>query len=115
MQQDLVATFGRSTLIVEDLAAADKEQMMNQLAAAFQFPSWFGRNWDALNDSMAERATGSRWPDLVVFRPARPEEASGVQNLMTLADIVTQVAEESKRWFLFVGAEPSSVPTLPTG
>ena len=115
VQQDLVATFGRSALIVNDLAVADKEQMMNQLAAAFQLPHWFGRNWDALNDSMAERAAGSRWPDLVVFRPTLSDEASGTQNLMTLADISTQVAEESKRWFLFVGAEPMSVPSLPTG
>lgn len=115
VQQDLVAAFGRSTLVVDNLAMEDKAQLMDQLASAFQLPDWFGRNWDALNDSLAERASGSRWPDVVVIRPAASDDNRAAQNLATLAEIAEEVASESNRWFLIVGPEPTSIPSLPTG
>ena len=40
-----------------DLAAAsDKEQLLEQLASALEFPQWFGRNWDALEDCLGDLA-----------------------------------------------------------
>ena len=86
---------------------------MDQLSEALRFPDWFGRNWDALNDCLAERARSDTWPDLVVFRPVRSDLAPSEQNLATLADITAEVAAESHRWFLMVGAKPESVPKLP--
>lgn len=32
----------------------DKASLMDALAEAFGFPEWFGRNWDALRDALAD-------------------------------------------------------------
>lgn len=38
-----------------DLAAArDKEQMLDAVGRALRFPEWFGHNWDALADCLAD-------------------------------------------------------------
>ena len=34
--------------------AADKEALLERLAAALVFPAWFGGNWDALEDCLAD-------------------------------------------------------------
>ncbi|MGH8680685.1 MAG: barstar family protein [Burkholderiales bacterium] len=40
-----------------DLAGVrTKEALLATLAARLEFPEWFGANWDALNDVLAERA-----------------------------------------------------------
>ncbi|MGW1539614.1 barstar family protein [Streptomyces sp. NPDC002309] len=37
----------------------DKAGLMDRCALALQLPDWFGRNWDALADSLADRGV---WP-----------------------------------------------------
>ncbi|WP_262062319.1 barstar family protein [Streptomyces sp. STR69] len=62
----------------------DKAGLMDGAARALQLPDWFGRNWDALADSLGDHTV---WPEeaveqglLVVVRnwrayaKARPEE-----------------------------------------
>lgn len=62
----------------------DKAGLMDRTALALQLPDWFGRNWDALADSLSDHTV---WPEgavesglLVVvgnWRPyakARPDE-----------------------------------------
>ncbi|PAZ11067.1 hypothetical protein CLM62_38045 [Streptomyces sp. SA15] len=54
----------------------DKAGLMDRCAHALSLPDWFGRNWDALADSLADHTV---WPDdavekglLVVVRNWRP-------------------------------------------
>jgi hypothetical protein len=43
----------------------DKAGFLDVCATAFDLPRWFGRNWDALADSLGDRSTGE--PELVLW------------------------------------------------
>lgn len=57
-QPDAIRDAARGTRL--DLAsvalggAADKEALLDRLAAALAFPAWFGGNWDALEDCLTD-------------------------------------------------------------
>lgn len=81
-----------------DLAGcADKASLLAAASAAFRFPDWFGRNWDALSDSLGDLS----WLDapgylVLVENPQRLEtEAPEVWN--TLCEILEEVAAERGR------------------
>ncbi|MFC3571768.1 barstar family protein [Streptomyces yaanensis] len=81
MTDDLAAPL----VVTLDLhGVADKAAFMERIVRALELPDWFGRNWDALADSLGD---GSVWPAdgvekgllLVVrgwqpYAKARPEE-----------------------------------------
>ncbi|MEV6761744.1 barstar family protein [Streptomyces sp. NPDC051105] len=53
-------------LVTLDLAGvADKAGLMDRTAAALSLPDWFGRNWDALADSLRDPSV---WPPEAVAR-----------------------------------------------
>ncbi|MCD7442137.1 barstar family protein [Streptomyces lincolnensis] len=73
----------------------DKAGLMDRCARALELPDWFGRNWDALADSLRDPSV---WPEaaadkelLVVVRnwrpyaEARPEEWAIAQEVFTEA------------------------------
>lgn len=73
----------------------DKAGLMDRCARALGLPDWFGRNWDALADSLSDRTV---WPEgadgrgllLVVrgwraFADARPEEWATAQEVFAEA------------------------------
>ncbi|MEU6542472.1 barstar family protein [Streptomyces sp. NPDC046859] len=86
----------------------DKAALMDRCAGALRLPDWFGRNWDALADSLSDRTV---WPEagrqrgmwLVVrnwraYADARPDEwrlarevfaeaADGTRDLTVLLDL----------------------------
>ena len=43
----------------------DKAGLMDRCVRALQLPDWFGRNWDALADSLGDHTV---WPDAAVER-----------------------------------------------
>ncbi|GAB2658697.1 barstar family protein [Kribbella swartbergensis] len=43
----------------------DKSGFLDLCATAFDLPRWFGRNWDALADSLSDRSTGE--PEIVLW------------------------------------------------
>ncbi|MEU6376532.1 barstar family protein [Streptomyces sp. NPDC046909] len=67
------------TQLVVDLdldGVTDKAGLMDRCADALRLPDWFGRNWDALTDSLSDHTV---WPEgavetglLVVVRNWRP-------------------------------------------
>ncbi len=72
----------------------DKAGLMDRCALTLEFPDWFGRNWDALADSLSDPTV---WPTeaadglLVVVRnwqpyaKARPEEWEIAQEVFSAA------------------------------
>ncbi|MGW5233730.1 barstar family protein [Streptomyces nodosus] len=75
---------GRVVVTVDLDGVTDKAGLMDRVAHALALPDWFGRNWDALADSLGDETL---WPAgavergmLVVVRgwqtyaQARPEE-----------------------------------------
>ncbi|WP_031486087.1 barstar family protein [Streptomyces bicolor] len=69
----------------------DRAGLMDRCATALRLPDWFGRNWDALADSLSDRTV---WPEdaverglLVVVRnwqpyaKTRPEEWTVAQDV----------------------------------
>ncbi|MEU9342339.1 barstar family protein [Streptomyces sp. NPDC048278] len=53
-------------LVTLDLdGVADKAGLMDRIAAALELPGWFGRNWDALTDSLRDPSV---WPPEAVDR-----------------------------------------------
>ncbi|HZO02881.1 MAG TPA: barstar family protein [Burkholderiales bacterium] len=43
-----------SKLVRARIRFADKESLLRNIAAALDFPSWFGHNWDALEDCLSD-------------------------------------------------------------
>ncbi len=62
MTQDLT---GRLVVPVDLDGVTDKAGLMDRCARALALPEWFGRNWDALVDSLADHTV---WPEGAVER-----------------------------------------------
>ena len=45
---------GYAAFSVDLKSAGDKDQLLAAIAAAAQFPDWFGHNWDALADCLGD-------------------------------------------------------------
>ncbi|MFJ3902498.1 barstar family protein [Streptomyces sp. NPDC090025] len=50
----LGAPHGRETVVLDLYGVTDKAAFMDRCAAALALPDWFGRNWDALADSLTD-------------------------------------------------------------
>ncbi|MFM9367641.1 barstar family protein [Streptomyces sp. Da 82-17] len=80
----------------------DKAAFMERCARDLDLPNWFGRNWDALADSLSELPRGTLlvvrgWRD---YATARPEEWAVAQ------DVLTESAGE--RLSVLLALEPAS-------
>ncbi|MDG9719550.1 barstar family protein [Streptomyces sp. DH24] len=56
---------GRIVVTLDLDGVTDKAGLMDRCARALDLPEWFGRNWDALADSLADP---SLWPEGAVER-----------------------------------------------
>ncbi|MEU1464957.1 barstar family protein [Streptomyces sp. NPDC005727] len=96
MTEDLT---GRLVVALDLDGVTDKAGLMDRTARALALPGWFGRNWDALADSLSDLSV---WPEgaggrgllLVVrdwqaYAKARPEEWETAQEVFSHAMRVT--------------------------
>ncbi|MEU1705617.1 barstar family protein [Streptomyces sp. NPDC005706] len=92
MTEDLT---GRLVVALDLDGVTDKAGLMDRTARALALPGWFGRNWDALADSLSDLSV---WPEeaggrgllLVVrdwqaYAEARPEEWETAQEVFSHA------------------------------
>jgi hypothetical protein len=87
---------------------ASKEKTLEHIAAALQFPQWFGGNWDALEDSLGDLSWLGAKGHVVVFEGAPPEAM--------LLDILRDCAETWKARgvpFFAVFVDPARKSKLP--
>ena len=72
-----------------DVVVVDaKEHLFDDLARALAFPTWFGRNWDALEDVLGDLSWRKGDGHVVVFRTFPAGEEFGI-----LLDVLRTTAE----------------------
>jgi barstar (barnase inhibitor) len=91
--------------------ATGREALMQRIAHALAFPSWFGGNWDALEDCLADLSWSDAPGHVLLFEGAQalPADERGI-----LVDILASAAAywaERKRPFFAVFLD--GTPKLP--
>jgi hypothetical protein len=111
----LAATRGSALRITRvGLAGAPgKAALMERIARALEFPRWFGGNWDALEDCLADLSWSQAGGHVLLFEGAAglPADERGI-----LMDVLASVAAswvERKRPFFAVFLDgPPALPEL---
>lgn len=77
-----------------DLAGVrTKEAFLARLAERLAFPEWFGGNWDALNDVLAERAWNESRGVLLALERCGELAAADPEAFETALEVLDSVAE----------------------
>jgi hypothetical protein len=66
----------------------EKSVLMKNIAAALEFPDWFGENWDALEDCLSDLSWREAAGHVLLFEQAKASDDFGV-----LADVLRSAAE----------------------
>jgi hypothetical protein len=103
---------GRIVVTLDLDGVSDKAALMDRCAGALTLPDWFGRNWDALADSLSDHTV---WPEgavergllLVVtgwrgYAKARPAEWETAQ------DVFAEAADRTPRLAVLLALGASS-------
>jgi hypothetical protein len=56
---------GWNFVLLDTTGVGDRTGFLDVCATAFDLPRWFGRNWDALSESLSDRSTGE--PEVVLW------------------------------------------------
>jgi RNAse (barnase) inhibitor barstar len=106
-----------------DLAGVhDKEALLATLAERLEFPEWFGGNWDALNDVLAERAWEQAKGVMLTLEHCGELAHADPETFETALEVLDSVAEscydEDIPFWVFVDgvdAEAFDLPVLGEG
>jgi Barstar (barnase inhibitor) len=85
---ELLEAVRGSKLVLAKIRFDAKEQLLKNIAAALQFPGWFGQNWDALEDSLTDLSWLGAGGHVLLFENPRPGDDLGV-----LMDVLRSSAE----------------------
>jgi hypothetical protein len=88
---------GWAVRVVDVAEVRDKADVLDAFGRALAFPSWVGRNWDALDDALRDLswwAPGERGRAIIVARAGRMDETLD-REWATLCDVLATAAE---RW-----------------
>ena len=92
-------------------ARADKQRLLGALAAALDFPDWFGGNWDALEDCLTDLSWIPSAGYLILLEGCGglPSDDFGV-----LRDVLASAAEfwseRGKPFYVVIVGGPDSLP-----
>lgn len=94
----------------------DKAEFLRRIAVALRFPAWFGHNWDALADCLADM---SWWPAdghvLILEHADRfriAAESDFLEALEILGEAANDWATEDVPFWIFVGLTADGVAHL---
>ena len=97
-----------------DLAGvATKEALLARIAAALDFPRWFGGNWDALEDCMTDFSWSKFAGHVLLFEAAGdlPADERGI--LIDILDTAASFWKDRKQPFFAVFVDgPARLPEL---
>ncbi|WP_433021853.1 barstar family protein [Kribbella sp. CA-294648] len=88
-----VETAGWNFVLLDTTSVNDKTGFLDICATAFDLPRWFGRNWDALADSLGDRSTGE--PEVVLWEGWRELLDHDHDTVDVALQIFTEDANES--------------------
>jgi hypothetical protein len=77
-----------SGIRVAKIRFAEKPVLMKNIAAALEFPDWFGENWDALEDCLSDLSWREAPGHILLLEEAKVGDDFGV-----LVDVLGSVAE----------------------
>jgi RNAse (barnase) inhibitor barstar len=89
----------------------EKDKLLRGIAAALDFPSWFGENWDALEDCLSDLSWRNAAGHVLVFEQAKLGDDFGV-----LVDVLRSAAEywaARGKPFFAVFIDPAGALALP--
>jgi RNAse (barnase) inhibitor barstar len=97
-----------SKLRLARIACAEKDALLKAIAAALDFPDWFGANWDALEDCLLDLPAAGY---VLLFEHAKAGDDLGVL-IDVLRSSAEQWAQRGKPFFA-VFIDPARVLPLP--
>lgn len=85
---------GWSVRVVDLADAADKAAIMERFVAGLALPAWFGRNWDALSDSLRDLGwwTPGVRGRVIVVRGAGRMDTGSAADRETVAELLEEAA-----------------------
>ncbi|MFJ5034092.1 barstar family protein [Streptomyces sp. NPDC088560] len=96
MSEDLA---GRLVVTLDLDGVTDKAGLMDRAARALALPDWFGRNWDALADSLSDHTV---WPEgaveqglLIVVRGWQPYAEAQPKEWRIAQDVFTEAVDRT--------------------
>jgi RNAse (barnase) inhibitor barstar len=100
---------GWNFVLLDTTRVHDKAGFLDVCATAFDLPRWFGRNWDALADSLSDRSTGE--PEVVLWEGWRELLDHDRDTVDVALQIFSEDAKESGQLRVFL-READDVPDL---
>ena len=102
---------------VDASAAATKAQMLGLLGRTLEFPSWFGRNWDALEDCLTDASWLGAHGVVAVVEGFGAYAKADPDGFAILLDIFKTSAEywrgEGRSLWVFFTGKPAAALELP--
>jgi RNAse (barnase) inhibitor barstar len=96
----------------------NKEEMLDSIAKALKFPKWFGRNFDALADCLADMAWKPADGYLVLLEHCDgvhgKAESDFVTTLQTFEQAASEWREEGIAFWCLVEMQADGIAWLPT-
>ncbi|MFB9539415.1 MULTISPECIES: barstar family protein [Streptomyces] len=103
---------GRIVVVLDLDGVTDKEGLMDRCARDLALPDWFGRNWDALADCLADPAL---WPEgseerglLVVVTGWRTYAMTRPEEWQVAEEIFAEATDRGPGLFVTLGLGASS-------
>jgi hypothetical protein len=99
MSEDPTDLTGQLVVTLDLHGVTDKAGLMDRTARALTLPDWFGRNWDALADSLTDHTV---WPEgaveqglLIVVRGWRPYAEARPDEWRIAQEVFAQAADHT--------------------
>ena len=86
------AALGLALVRIDLSGCTDKDAALDRIARALQFPEWFGRNWDALADSLRDLSWAPAPGYVLLFEHGEAWRDRGDPEVATLLDILDEAA-----------------------
>ena len=108
---EIVDAVRGSALSLVHIEFAEKSVLLKNIAAALEFPQWFGGNWDALEDCLSDLSWRKAAGHVLLFEEVEPGDDLGV-----LIDVLQSSAEfwaGRGKPFFAVFIDPARALSLP--